>query len=318
MRKVESVKTHTEKDVRAYTEKDVKTYTYTAERLAELLPFPPKDANKYSRGKVVLVVGSVSYPGAACLAACAAERMGAGYTEVITAAAILDLLQASNYALVVRARESMTARDFAAICNKKQVACVVGSGFDADNHDLHEWVYTVLEQTKAPVLVDGGGLLALSADKGKNLLQQRFVNGYPTLITPHMGEAARIAQALSLSAQNPIELSCALARMLSVVVVLKGPDTFISDGREVVCMSQGSPALAKAGTGDVLAGMIGALLAQGISPFDAGVLGTTLHAKAGCCAEMRLTSICVGAQDVIASLPEAVISLMQDASQKDK
>ena len=85
--------------------------------------------------------------------------------------------------------------------------------------------------------------------------------------------------------------------------------TYVSDGEQVVRMAEGTSALAKAGTGDVLAGMMGALLAQGLDPVDAGVLAATLHARAGRLAAERLTAICVCAEDVIEALPAAIVSL---------
>ena len=94
-----------------------------------------------------------------------------------------------------------------------------------------------------------------------------------------------------------------------MIAAVKGPETYVSDGDQVIRMSLGTPALAKAGTGDVLAGMIGALLAQGLDPLDAAVLGATLHAQAGRAAEARLTAICVTAEDVIEAIPQAVIAL---------
>ncbi len=86
----------------------------------------------------------------------------------------------------------------------------------------------------------------------------------------------------------------------------------MSDGNDVVVVTEGTPALAKAGTGDVLAGVIGALLAQGTGALDAAVLGATLHARAGRLAEVRLTSIAVAAEDVIEALPAAIAELARE------
>ena len=91
--------------------------------------------------------------------------------------------------------------------------------------------------------------------------------------------------------------------------MVKGPDTFVSDGEGVVRVTEGTAALAKAGTGDVLAGMLGALLAQGLDPLDASVLAVTLHARAGRIAADRLTTISVTAEDVAAAIPLAIRSV---------
>ncbi|MFR4802507.1 MAG: NAD(P)H-hydrate dehydratase [Eggerthellaceae bacterium] len=98
--------------------------------------------------------------------------------------------------------------------------------------------------------------------------------------------------------------------------VLKGPDTFIASGdeesdRDVSALYQGTPALAKAGTGDILAGVIGALLAQGVSAYDACVAGTFVHARAGILASVDLGETCVTAEDVLSHLAPAVSALVR-------
>ncbi|CAK7045945.1 MAG: Bifunctional NAD(P)H-hydrate repair enzyme Nnr [Paraeggerthella hongkongensis] len=290
--------------------------TYTPEELAALLPLPADDANKYSRGKLVAVVGSARYPGAACLASCASERMGAGYTETFTDESAANLVRAASYSLVVRSRAALQSGALASSRPGKPCAYAVGSGFDVQDTESTRLVHLLLKHAEAPVLVDGGGLDALSSAKGRRLLKRRFVRGLPTVVTPHAGEAARLAAPLDLPADDP----CALARLIAlsygVIALVKGPITYISDGDRVACMREGTPALAKAGTGDVLAGMAGALLAQGLDAFDASVLAASLHARAARIAEARLTSVCVVAQDVVAAIPQAVASLAESGAQQ--
>ena len=131
----------------------------------------------------------------------------------------------------------------------------------------------------------------------------------PTVITPHAGEAARLAAPLALPTDDPAQLALLLSQAYGVTAMVKGPVTYISDGETIVRMSDGTSALAKAGTGDVLAGMAAALLAQGLVPVDACVLAAALHARAARAAAKRLTSICVTAEDVVAAIPEAIASL---------
>ena len=149
-----------------------------------------------------------------------------------------------------------------------------------------------------------------STPKGRRLLKRRFVRGLPTVVTPHGGEAARLAEPFGLSTDDPAGLARLIALAYGVVAVVKGPDTFVSDGDDVVAVRCGTPALAKAGTGDVLAGVLGAFLAQGLEPTDAAVLAATLHALAGRCASVRRTDIGVVAEDVVEALPEAVSALV--------
>ena len=262
---------------------------YGADELVALLPLPADDANKYTRGRLVVVAGSARYPGAACLAACAGQRAGAGYTEVVCAPEAVDLVRSCRSSLVVRSWLGWGAADLPADAPGKPVAFALGPGFDAEDAACTRNAYLVLKHADAPVLVDGGALAALSTPKGRRLLKRRFVRGLPTVVTPHGGEAA-------------------LA--YGVVAVVKGPDTFVSDGDDVVAVRCGTPALAKAGTGDVLAGVLGAFLAQGLEPTDAAVLAATLHALAGRCASVRRTDIGVVAEDVVEALPEAVSALV--------
>ena len=110
-------------------------------------------------------------------------------------------------------------------------------------------------------------------------------------------------------AMDPWAQAKALAQAYEAIIVLKGPDTYISDGDAVVAMTQGTPALAKAGTGDALAGIISALLAQQVPALDACVLGATLHAEAGSIAARKWAELSVIPEDVVQAIPEAIAAL---------
>lgn len=282
---------------------------YTTDELVALLPMPDADVNKYTRGKLSAVVGSARYPGAACLAALASQRMGAGYTEVVTAASAVDLVRSCRPSLVVRSWEDWQGVEAVPAQPGRPAAYLVGSGFDGDSAESERLVHAVLKNAQEPVLVDGGGLAALASQKGRRLLKRRFVQGWPTVVTPHGGEAAPLARLFDLPTDKSDDLARLLSLALGVVVVLKGFDTYLSDGDRTVAMREGTASLAKAGTGDVLAGMIGALLAQGLEPLDAALLGTVLHARAGRIAACALTPIGVVAEDVIDRIPAAVVQL---------
>ena len=283
--------------------------TYSPDELTALLPLPTDDANKYSRGKLVAVVGSARYPGAACLVSVAGQRMGAGYTETFTAPEAENLVRAASPSLVVRTQEELHHADLAASAPGRPCAYAVGSGFDAVEAESERLTHLVLKHAQAPVLVDGGGLDALTSEKGRRLLKRRFVHGWPTVVTPHAGEAARLAAPLDIPTHDPAHLARRIALAYGVVAVVKGPVTYVSDGDQVVRMDEGTPALAKAGTGDVLAGMTAALLAQGLDAMDAGVLAATLHARAGAIAAERLTAICACAEDVVEAIPAAIMAM---------
>ncbi len=281
---------------------------YPEERLRALLPWPGAEANKYTRGRLVLVAGSAAYPGAACLAAFAGQRMGAGYTEVVCAPESVSVVRAFRPGLVVRSWEGRQVPEaLRAPTEKKPCACVIGPGFDARGNMEKALVNAVLTEVAPPVVVDGGALTLLAGEEGLALTKARAGVGQPLVLTPHEGEAARLEAAAGISpAKDPAERAAALALAYRATVVLKGPVTYISDGTRTFGMTEGTPALAKAGTGDVLAGMIGALLAQGLAPMDSAVLGATLHARAGRAAADTLTDICVTPEDVVDALPQVI------------
>ena len=283
---------------------------YDAKKLASLLPFPPQDAHKYSRGTLIMFAGSSRYPGAALLSAWASQRAGAGYTQVFTVEKALPLLQAARPSLVVRSDKELSDSDFIVSKLGRPCAYMVGSGFEAGKKRSFAITSRVLKMADAPVLLDGGALHALTAAENQTQCALRKQKGLATLITPHYGEAMALAQGLGLAKSDPMHLAYDLALSCASITVVKGPESFISDGEKVFSISLGSPALAKAGTGDVLAGMIGAFLAQGIEAFDAAMLGVSVHARAGCQAENKLTSIAVSAEDVIEFIPAAFKELM--------
>ena len=166
----------------------------------------------------------------------------------------------------------------------------------------------VLERAECPVLVDGGALGALAGTRAVRFFERRFANGYDTVLTPHGGEAARLADGLGIAREgmDDEQLAQVLSLATGAIVVLKGPDTFISDGDATVCVDEGTAALAKAGTGDVLAGMVSALLAQGVEAFAACELGVKLHARAGAVAAQVYTEIGITPEDVIECIAEAI------------
>lgn len=281
--------------------------SYDAEGLAALLPFPSVNAHKYSRGKLLLVAGSRPYPGAACMAAYAGQRMGAGYVEAFTHTDNVAKLQAYRPSLVVRDWEALLARDTLEQAREgRPCSYLVGSGFDATDSESAHLLMHVLKHAEAPVLVDGGAIPGLSGTAARALCRSRHEKGLVTVVTPHSGEAAVIGRPLGLSGLPQVDYAEELAWEYGAIVVLKGANTVVSDGERSYAMTEGTAALAKAGTGDVLAGMIAALLAQGMDALDACVLGATLHARAGVAAALEYTDICVTPEDVIEAIPAAV------------
>lgn len=267
------------------------------------LPRRPPMAHKW-HAALLLVAGSPGMTGAAALAASAAQRAGVGMVRYVApGAAPADLghmpvesvrvLTAAPHAEETVSRELESGRLH---------ALAIGPGMGTAPETL-DAIRRIVTATPAHLglLVDGDGLTALADSDTAGLLRERTT---PAVLTPHDGEYAR------LMGQAPGPDRCEAARVLAErtgsVVLLKGPTTVVAhpDGG-VRIVTTGDERLATAGTGDVLSGIIGALLAQRADPFDAAAAGSWLHGKAACLS----TSDGLVASDIVTSLPSALVAV---------
>lgn len=264
---------------------------------------PPVDVHKYSRGVAQLCAGSPEYAGAALLCARAAQRAGAGYTQLFTDAPI-EPLQVAAPSLVVRSLDAWEIPDH------NTCALGIGSGFSpGDFHTTYRRLFERTQRYPHCVVVDGGALSFLATEQGKQWAAVRARNGFPTIITPHVGEAARLLASISDDAPQP-STSCTLeqdayrlSQYFSCCVCLKSSNTVIAYQNSIATLTNGGVELAKAGTGDVLMGIITALCSQQLAPFDAALSGAYLHALAGKFAAEQGDMVSVIPEDIIAALP---------------
>lgn len=270
--------------------------------LAALLPPISHDANKYTRGSLLVLAGSARFPGAAVLAAQAATRTGAGYVTLGTPAPAAQIAQTHLLSVPVVAlpatEGAFASNAFAvALAQMNHVnAIVLGPGI-TKTPAVAAFVKTVLRDARVPLLLDADALNCLTFFSA--------AVSVPLILTPHAGELKHLlAETGSASVHQ-------LATQLNAVVVCKGPETHIITPTQSSVSTTGTPALAKAGTGDVLSGIIGSLLAQGASPYDAAVLGVELHGRAGRLAEERLGRRSVCAEDVVDSIAAALVELVE-------
>ncbi len=233
--------------------------------VAALLPHPAHEADKYGRGVVGIACGSVQYPGAGVLAVGGALRAGNGavrYSGPPEVAA--DVLRRSPEVMIGGALPADTPRVQAWVC---------GCGFPTDDAYAAERTRQVIE-SGLPAVLDAGALGYLNSDA---LLTH-------VVLTPHAGEAARLlgVERAEIEARR-LDSVRRLADMYGATVLLKGSTTLIAEpgGLTVRANPTGTPALATAGSGDVLAGLIGGLLAAGLRPLDAASVGAYLHGLAG-------------------------------------
>ncbi|MEU6093989.1 NAD(P)H-hydrate dehydratase [Streptomyces sp. NPDC047079] len=251
--------------------------------VAALLPVPQAESDKYRRGVVGIAAGSARYPGAAVLAVAGALRGGAGAVRYVGPAA---------GAVIARFPETLVSDRGPAKAGRVQ-AWVVGPGAGDD-------VQTVAEVLEAdvPVLVDADGLRLADRDAVRG-------RAAPTLMTPHAGEAAALL-GVSREEVEGARLSAVreLAARYAATVLLKGSTTLVAgpEGGPVRVNATGTPWLATAGSGDVLSGLSGSLLAAGLRTRDAGSVAAYLHGLAG---RYAADGAPAGAHDVANAIPEA-------------
>lgn len=272
--------------------------------LAALAPHRAANTHKGSFGELLLLVGSPEYRGAATLAAAAALRMGAGRVtlaaeDTVTTAAIATLPELITRPLPKDVGELALRRG----------ALLLGCGSRPDGA-LFSILSHLLTTEGGPVVLDASALtcLAEAGDEGRALLRapRRQV-----VLTPHPGEMARL---LSVSARDIQADRLGTARRFAaeypVTLVLKGAGTVVAEGERFSVNLTGGPALAKAGSGDVLAGALGSLLACGLPPYDAARLAVCLHGLAGDRLAARLSPLGVRAMD----LPLELAAILAEVS----
>jgi len=243
-------------------------------------PVPQIDGQKYSRGHALIVSGDLAATGAARMSARGALRAGAG---LVTLASPRDALAVNATALTaVMVRATDTAIEFAELLTDKRLnACVIGPGAGVGAR-TRDFVLTALSAQRRLVL-DADALTSF-AEAPEDLFQP--IKALPDLhvvLTPHEGEFPRLFSDLSNKhpLRSKLERVRAAAERCGAVVLLKGPDTVVAspDGRATIA-ANAPPWLATAGAGDVLAGMIAGLLAQGVPAFEAACIGVWMHGEA--------------------------------------
>ena len=265
-----------------------------------LLPLRGRRAHKW-HAAVLVVAGSPGMTGAAAMAAGAAQRAGAGMVQLAVPgmSGAVGPVEAVSVALD-ESRWVAELLDDGVIDLDRVGASIVGPGLGTSMATRHQ-VRRFVSGVPTPVVVDGDGLTALGTDAATVVDPRR----HATVLTPHDGEFARLAG----SAPGADRLTAAreLAASTGAVVLLKGPTTIVADPRGAVrLVTAGDARLATAGTGDVLSGVIGALLANGLDAFDAASVGAHVHGTAGSLGPDPGTI----ATDVIAALPQALHHLL--------
>lgn len=275
-----------------------------SDRVLTLPPSRGSTSNKFTSGRVVVCGASRGLTGAVCMSATAAIRSGAGYATVVVPSElerIFEIKLTEVMSVGCPSREGSfrgaAEEQIVAACDGAD-AVVFGPGLGRDPA-LERLVMHLVPRFSSPLVIDADAFLPLSG-RLATLTERR----HPTVLTPHAGELARLlgTDSAEVSAHR-LETAVEAARLSGAILVSKGDDTIVTDGARIAINPYSTPALATAGTGDVLSGMIGAMLARGLDPFEASCVAVKAHARSGISAASRVGVDSVVAGDVLEEIP---------------
>jgi NAD(P)H-hydrate epimerase len=284
-----------------------------ADVIVPKLPPRPAEGHKGTFGRVLVIAGSRGMTGAAVLCGSSALRGGAGLVQVAVPNEVLSIVAAGNpcyltapFAQDMRGRFAGAAVDeLVDLAATWADVVAVGPGLGLSDA-IPPLMTALFQRANKPVVVDADGLNALARLPGAEWATRR----QPAVLTPHPGEFARLCdQPADAVRDRREELAKRYAAERRVILVLKGHRTIVTDGTRVYRNDTGNPGMATGGTGDVLTGLIAALIGQRLSPFDAAVLGVWAHGRAGDLAAADLSQsgmIGMIASDLLDHLPAAL------------
>ncbi|HLI71504.1 MAG TPA: NAD(P)H-hydrate dehydratase [Ktedonobacteraceae bacterium] len=306
----------------AALERNLRTEMLTDALVKQLVPGRPLESNKGTFGKVMLLCGSPPYPGSAFMAGQAAARIGAGLITLAVTEQMLPIyagaFHEATFLLLPSSEEKSLERvDLLMESLHGYRSLLIGPGL-GQSPATRETILHVLERLRAlpqeqrpHLVIDADGLNNLSALEHWWMLLPRG-----TVITPHPGEMGRLCNGLKVSGGSidRLDLARQKAQEWKVTLVLKGACTIIAQGQSTESMRtrinwKANAAMATAGTGDVLAGMIVGLLAQNLSPFDAASAAVYLHATAGERVSREIGQAGLLATDLLPEIPRALANL---------
>lgn len=292
---------------------DISPINITEEYVRARLPERPADANKGTFGTAGLIAGSYGMAGAAILSARAAIRSGVGIAKLIIPECIYAVAAPAVPEAVFKflpqkdGKFDGTAADTPKLLNEVTDGCravMLGCGIGT-SEGTRALVKAVLNTVKKPLVLDADGINA--AVDCIDLIRKRRAD---TVITPHPGEAARLLGVTAAEIQSSRQAAAReIAEMTQAVTLLKGQNTLIAvpHGDMYICR-KGNSGMATAGSGDVLSGIITALICQGLSAEHAAVCGAYIHACAGDISAKQFSQTAMCAGDIINSLPECFLN----------
>jgi NAD(P)H-hydrate epimerase len=270
-------------------------------------PVRPQDSHKGTAGLVLVVAGSRGMAGAAALAGTAALKTGAGLVKIATPNCVLETV-----AIMAPCCTTTPLPDDGTCVMREAVDAVLRVAKDrhvvamgpglGQTGGVASVVMSVLARAEVPIVLDADALNVLGRGVAQALKQTR----HPVILTPHPGEAARMLGQTIKQVQDNREVAAQALAAMGAVAILKGHGTIVCDGERMYVNTTGNPGMATAGAGDVLTGMVSALVAARMSPFDAAVLAVWAHGRAGDLGADRLGQLGLTAMDILDCVPAAL------------
>lgn len=277
-----------------------------------LIHFPkrPQDSHKGTFGHILNISGSKSYTGAAILSSLSALKIGAGYVTLATvedAANIIHSFSPDIPTIELKQTESGTISsdntNSVIGLSKNFDVISIGSGLGR-NEETARFTTEFIKENQKPIVIDADGLNSLSEIGIEKI-------GGNSVITPHPKELSRLIDVpVEIILSDRKYYAVETAKSLETIVVLKGHNTVVTDGKSVYINESGCSALAKAGSGDVLTGMITGLMSQNTNSLFATILGVYLHGLTGDIAAESLTEYSVLASDLLNFIPNAIKKIL--------
>ena len=290
---------------------------------AELASFPfdrRADSHKGTFGTVLVIAGSSSMRGAAAMCALGSLRSGAGLVKIASVEKCIDTasvlvpeatyleLECDDYGYMLYDSSLPALKEAMA----KADAIVIGCGIGVTN-DTRELTKFVVENAEVPVILDADGINCIAGDIDILMKRQSDI-----ILTPHPAEMARISGCETADiVANRFDAAEVFAERFGAVIVLKGAGTVISDIHRTAVNHTGNPGMSVGGSGDVLSGVIGAIAAQGITPFESACAGVYIHGLAGDIAAEKLGQESLLPRDIIGAVPEAMKKIRQQVKNRD-
>jgi len=287
---------------------------YESADIKKILPYRTDDAHKSSVGWVMVIAGSQGMTGAAVMSATAACRAGAGLVKLAMPASLVQIVNATNPAMVCLPMPEHKCGGLSYRATEKLQpemrtvrAALIGPGMSRQPATANA-IRKIVETSQLPLVIDADAITAIAGYAG--MVSDRK---FPTIITPHPGEMSRLLNVdVETLQKDRIGYALQAAKMYNATVVFNGtPAVIASPDGQIVLNVIGSPTLAVAGSGDMLAGIITGLAGQGLSAFDAAVAGCYIGSMAARNISAQMGSIGVITTDIISSIPSAIKSIAE-------